>query len=87
LIGDIPNEDKRDRFLASEPGQAFLNNQDRIETSSAQISRDKTIKIDDSIVLSILSRYRRFDCEAYLLPQNPMLPMANRREDVLIVKR
>lgn len=43
--------------------------------------------MDDSIVLAIVARLRRFGCEAYLVPQNDNLPMANRREDILVVKR
>jgi len=43
-------------------------------------------KIDDSIIFSILNRYRNFGFETYLFNQDDRLPMANRREDILIVK-
>ncbi|MBN8693332.1 MAG: class I SAM-dependent methyltransferase [Bacteroidetes bacterium] len=85
LIGDIPNIDKRDRFLDSEEGKKFLSNNNQIKGSTAHDNRDQ--KMDDSIVLAIVARLRRFGCEAYLVPQNDNLPMANRREDILVVKR
>ena len=43
-------------------------------------------KIDDSILVSLLLRARGQGFDAYLLPQRPTLPMANRREDLLIVR-
>ncbi len=85
LIGDIPNIDKRDRFLDSEEGKKFLANSGQVKGSTAHDNRDQ--KMDDSIVLAIVSRLRRFGCEAYIVPQNDNLPMANRREDILVVKR
>ena len=41
-------------------------------------------KIDDGVVLGILARCRAAGFDAYVLPQPPELPMANRREDVLV---
>jgi len=43
-------------------------------------------KIDDSVLVGMLMRARNAGFEAYLLPQSPELPMANRREDLLIVR-
>lgn len=85
LIGDIPNIDKRDRFLDSEEGKKFLQSSGQVKGSTAHDNRDQ--KMDDSIVLAIVARLRRFGCEAYLVPQNDNLPMSNRREDILVVKR
>ena len=85
LIGDIPNIDKRDRFLDSEEGKKFLQNSGQVKGSTAHDTRDQ--KMDDSIVLAIVARLRRFGCEAYVVPQNDNLPMSNRREDILVVKR
>lgn len=85
LIGDIPNIDKRDRFLNSEEGQKFQQNNNQAKGSTAHENRDQ--KMDDSIVLAIVTRLRRFGCEAYVMPQNSDLPMSNRREDILIIKR
>lgn len=85
LIGDIPNIDKRDRFLESAEGKKFLANSGQIKGSTAHENRSQ--KMDDSIVLTIITRLRRFGSEAYLVPQNDSLPMANRREDILVIKR
>ena len=85
LLGDLPNIDKRDRFLASEAGKAFRKNAGKLKGSTAHDNRSQ--KMDDAVIIAILQRMRRFGCEAYLLPQHASLPMANRREDILIIKR
>ncbi len=85
LIGDIPNIDKRNRFLQSEEGKKFLKNKRQLKGATAHENLNQ--KIDDTVIFSLMMRLRKFGCETYLLPQNPNLPMANRREDILIVKR
>lgn len=85
LIGDIPNFDKRNRFLQSDEGKKFLKNSKNIKGSTAHENLNQ--KMDDTVIFSLMMRLRKFGCETYLLPQNPVLPMANRREDILIVKR
>ncbi len=85
LIGDIPNFDKRNRFLNSGKGKIFLKNQKSIKGSTAHDNLYQ--KIDDTVIFSLMMRLRKFGCETYLLPQNDNLPMANRREDVLVIKR
>ena len=85
LIGDIPNITKRERLLNSEEGREFVKEYD---TQSGDTSHENVSeKMDDSIVFSILQRMRSFGVESYLLPQNKNLPMSNRREDILLVKR
>lgn len=85
LIGDIPNIDKRNRFLQSAEGQSFIKNNKKIKGSTAH--ENLAQKMDDTVLFSLMMRFRKFGCETYLLPQNADLPMANRREDILIVKR
>lgn len=90
LIGDIPNFQKRQRFLNSEEGKKFkekLKDFDKDTFKTIVVHQNNEIKIDDSIVLAILQRARNFGCESYLLEQNSSLPFANRREDILIIKR
>ncbi|MCL4417629.1 MAG: class I SAM-dependent methyltransferase [Actinobacteria bacterium] len=91
LIGDIPNINKRSRFLTSREGIKFLKNKEKFDKNNKKkglvSNNDLEQKIDDSLILSILSRYRNYGYETYLLPQKNDLPMANRREDILIVKR
>lgn len=87
LIGDIPNVSKRKRFFASETGvrfhQRFMNTTERPEVRFNQIEHDQ---IDDAVVMALLLRARGQGFDAYVVPQDPGLPMANRREDILIVR-
>lgn len=87
LIGDIPNVSKRKRFFSSEAGirfhQEFMKTMDKPVVEYANIELDK---IDDAVIISIIARARAEGCDAYWLPQPSNLPMANRREDILIIK-
>jgi 2-polyprenyl-3-methyl-5-hydroxy-6-metoxy-1,4-benzoquinol methylase len=86
LIGDIPNISARNRFLNSEEGKTFLSkNNDNKE--ALKFEHENFERLDDSIIISLLSRYRNFGCETYLLPQSKELTFSNRREDILILKR
>lgn len=85
LIGDLPNFDKRNRFLSSKEGKKFLSNTKKLKGVTAHDNLNQ--KMDDTVIFSIMMRFRKFGCETYLLPQNDNLPMSNRREDILIVKR
>lgn len=42
--------------------------------------------IDDAVVLSLVSRSRAAGFNAFVVPQAANLPMANRREDILILR-
>lgn len=87
LIGDIPNISKRKRFFASETGlcfhQEFMKTTDRPQVEFNNIEHDQ---IDDAVVFSLLQRTRAQGFDAYVLPQAVDLPMANRREDILITR-
>ena len=87
LIGDIPNVSKRKRFFASDAGVRF--HQDFTQTTEVPHVDFRAVeanKIDDAVILGVIMRARAQGCDAYWLPQGDALPMANRREDVLIVK-
>jgi hypothetical protein len=83
-LGDLPNISKRNRFISSYEGQLFLSN-DTSHNEKVNYVVEGKERMDDSVVLSIISRYRNFGYETYLLPQDSRLPFANRREDILIV--
>lgn len=87
LLGDIPNISKRKRFFASETGvrfhQTFMNTSGKPEVAFNVIEHDQ---IDDAVVMAIVQRARLQGFDAYVLPQAPSLPMANRREDILICR-
>lgn len=87
LIGDIPNVSKRKRFFASEAGIAFHQNFTQTkEVPDVDFRAVEVNKIDDAVILGVIMRARAQGCDAYWLPQGEALPMANRREDVLIIK-
>jgi hypothetical protein len=85
LIADIPNVSKRRRFLASPAGQAFhtaVTGDDNAPDVAFNTLEAGTI--DDAVLLGMLMRARGSGFDAYLVPQPPGLPMANRREDLLV---
>jgi len=87
LIGDIPNVSKRKRFFASETGIAFHQAFMQVaEPPVVEFNKVEHELIDDAVVFAILQRARAAGFDAYLLPQHPSLPMANRREDILITR-
>ena len=87
LIGDIPNISKRKRFFSSAAGikfhQEFTGTSELPEVGYNKV---ESMQIDDAVVISLLLRARNAGCDAYVLPQSDGLPMANRREDILIRK-
>jgi hypothetical protein len=87
LLGDIPNVSKRKRFFASEAGIAYHKTFMKTDQAPEVVfNRIEFDQLDDAIVLSLLQRARAQGFDAYVLPQHPGLPMANRREDVLITR-
>ena len=87
LIGDIPNISKRKRFFSSAAGirchQEFTGTD---EIPGVAFNTIEAGQIDDAVTLALLARCRNSGFDAYLLPQTDDLPMANRREDILIKK-
>jgi hypothetical protein len=87
LIGDIPNVSKRKRFFASAAGIRFHRKfTGTREIPEAKFNTVERHHIDDAVVLALLARARNAGFDAYVLPQKEELPMANRREDLLISK-
>lgn len=85
LLGDLPNASMRKRFLASAAGaehhRAYTG---RDEAPDVRFNVLEPGQPDDAVVLALLARARAAGFDAWVLPQAPELPMANRREDVLI---
>lgn len=85
LIGDIPNISKRKRFFASDTGIKFHREFMKTEENpKVEFNRNEAGQIDDAVLFSMIMRARQAGFDAYLLPQSKDLPMANRREDILI---
>lgn len=87
LIGDIPNISQRKRFFSSQAGidyhKQFMNTDKPPLVKFNQIERHS---MDDSIIFSMVLHARAQGFDAYVVPQAPDLPMANRREDILIIR-
>lgn len=88
LVGDIPNISKRKRYFCSRKGiVAHKKFTGRDIAPVVKFMKLEEGKIDDGVLFSILHRYRNSGFETYLLPQGEGLPLSNRREDILIVRR
>jgi len=87
LIGDVPNVSMRKRLLKSETGALFhQQNFPGKPMPEAGFNRPEPGLIDDAVVLSLLARSRAAGHNAFVVPQAANLPMANRREDILILR-
>jgi hypothetical protein len=87
LIGDVPNVSKRRRFFSSPAGRDFhrrFTGSD--EPPEVTFNEPEPGKIDDAVLIGLMSRARAAGYDAYLIPQADALPMANRREDLLVVR-
>ena len=85
LIGDIPNQSMRKRFFSSAAGarlhQAFTGTDEVPAVAHGTLDPGH---IDDGALLGLVLRARSAGYDAFLLPQAADLPMANRREDLLV---
>ncbi len=87
LFGDLPNISMRKRFFSSNNGVlSHRKYSGRNEKPEVLFNQLEIGHIDDSVVLSILARARAQGFHAWVVPQAFSLPMANRREDILIRK-
>ncbi|MDJ0838803.1 MAG: class I SAM-dependent methyltransferase [Acidobacteriota bacterium] len=86
LIGDMPNVSKRARFFRSERGIAFHKAFMKTDEPPDVGDNPPAGSIDDEVVVALLARARAAGLDAYVVPQAENLPMANRREDILIHK-
>ena len=87
LISDIPNLSKRRRFFASETGRRFHREfSGSTEPLIVPFNEPSPGKIDDAVLMGLMQRAQLAGCDAYLMPQAADLPMANRRDDLIIGK-
>ncbi|WP_373355259.1 class I SAM-dependent methyltransferase [Pseudoroseicyclus sp. CXY001] len=87
LIGDVANHSQLRRFLASEAGRAYHRAYMRTEAPPdlPPFAVDPG-RLDDAVLIGLLSRARASGFDAWLLPQPAALPVSNRREDLLVVR-
>jgi hypothetical protein len=85
LVGDVPNASKRRRFFASGAGRAFHRQfTGRDEDPEVVFNTVTPDSIDDVVLAALAARAHSSGLDAYVLPQGEALPMANRRDDLLI---
>lgn len=97
LLGDIPNVDRKARFLSSERGRRFheewsaqkdrLTDEDRLHYElGGRITVPPPTFINDEFVLDLLLAVRKGGADGFVLPQPAALPYSFTREDVLVCK-
>ena len=87
LLGDVTNSTMRKRFIASAAGRAYHRRvYSHLPSPETEPSRFNIEEMDDAVILGLIARARGAGFHAYLLPQAPELPMAGRREDILMVR-
>ncbi len=95
LIGDLPNVNKKARFIMSDFGAQFDANYKNITVQELPKYKDVTdfirqnrkmsnLKINDKLILSLMKKCRETGHEVFVLPQPVQLPFSFTREDVLI---
>jgi hypothetical protein len=91
LIGDIPNQDRKKRFLGSPAGVQFETHwKKQMAAAPPQADKPKQdadpylLSYTDAVVIRLVERVRSKGLHAYILPQPANLPFGNTREDVLI---
>jgi hypothetical protein len=87
LLGDLPNNSKKNRFFSSEAGIKFHQKNNNTKTKPILNHNEIPFNIiDDGAIFGILQRARLSGFESYLVPQSCTLPMSSRRDDILITK-
>ncbi len=93
LLGDLPNTDKKDRFLSSSQGKSFSKEWEKRMTAARQEQGQGTHTppvggyfMNDSVILRILAALRDQKLNSYIYPQSPDLPFGHTREDILAIK-
>ncbi len=87
LIGDIPNITMRKRFMVSASGKTYHNNYySNLPEPKVLFNTLEPGQLDDGVILGLIARMRNAGFHAFVVPEGAGLPMANRREDILIMK-
>jgi cyclopropane fatty-acyl-phospholipid synthase-like methyltransferase len=90
LVGDIPNADKKRRFLATKQGGLLQDDWIRKvnQANAVPVSRPdhKTVAsaLNDELLLSFVAHFRSRGYEGYLVRQPEGLCFAHTREDLLV---
>ena len=89
LLGDLPNANRKTRFLESDTGKAFeaewrKQGGANFSHHDLGLARDSDVfQPDDRSIAALASLGHRLGFNAYLMPQNTNLPFGHTREDLL----
>ena len=94
LIGDVPNINKKFRFLTSKFGSKFeakkrSSDELRILTKSLNSfikNTKQNIHINDKFISWIKKNFKKLKCQVYLCKQPKELPFSFTRDDIIIKK-
>lgn len=90
LIGDLPNIDKKKRFLNSESGKVFdekWRKNSLPESSPSDFHRaEGLVEINDKLISGMVMTLRKDGFHSYVLPQDEDLPFGRSREDLLVIR-
>lgn len=91
LVGDVPNEDRMQRFLATPRGQEVTAEYRRLRALGATqaagfeaVADASVVKFHDEDLTAIAARLRHGGYDAFVLPQSEALPFGYTREDLLV---
>jgi 2-polyprenyl-3-methyl-5-hydroxy-6-metoxy-1,4-benzoquinol methylase len=97
LIGDLPNVDRKGRFLVSEYGRKFEARYRGVPVSTLPLyksaadyvreAKTQNRRINDALVLWAGERFRKSGFDVFVLSQSASLPFSHTREDLLICRR
>jgi SAM-dependent methyltransferase len=96
LIADLPNINKRGRFVSTEFGRKFEAEWKNVSLSDVKIysnhkefvetASHNTPQINDKFVTWVFTELRELGFHVFVLPQNENLPYHYTREDILVIK-
>lgn len=90
LIGDIPNRDKKERFLESPAGEVFQRQMEQKSDDEHEyfekLGDSEGVAIDDDVVLSLVAELREQGLHCHIEPQPKNLPFGHTREDIIVEK-
>jgi protein-L-isoaspartate O-methyltransferase len=93
LVGDVPNVDRKQRFLSSPRGKAFSAHWPK--DASADNDRfklgdmpedNRLVDLGDESLLRLMQTFRAKGVEVFSLPEPAGLPFGHTREDLLFTK-
>ena len=91
LLGDLPNQDLKARFLDTEAGERFLEKwnaeMEASDTPGLDLAVDnETFSFSDELISKIVTRYNEGEFRSSIMDQRVDLPFGHTRQDLLICR-